>query len=135
MNLSNDNIKHLYELGEEEYFIGNWNTAIDYFQKIVFIFPDHVPSLLYLGRTYQKLGSNYAQTAIDEFNKAIQLQPDNTVAHYMKGFVLLYDLYEYENAIICFQKVLELDSTLIEAKNQILEAEYMIVGNKKTNVW
>lgn len=46
--------------------------------------------------------------AIDNFNKALELQPDYPHAHYNLG-ITMFEKKDFEQAITCFKKALEID--------------------------
>ncbi|AEG17733.1 PDDEXK nuclease domain-containing protein [Methanobacterium paludis] len=56
----------------------------------------------------EKLEQNEPAEAINYFDEALKLEPDNADAYFFKGSALI-ELEEDENALNCFNKVLELD--------------------------
>lgn len=100
-----DNIKAYQIKGFIYKETGDTANAIFYFLKIVDLHPDYVPA-------YEELGMIYAQhkdpLAIEYFNTAIQLQPDNINALY--GMAMLYqDLENADKANEYYTRILELD--------------------------
>ena len=69
-----------YQKGYSYYKQGQYQKAIEEFEKIVEVQPDYEGGHLILGDSYLKL-KNY-ERAIEAFQSALELKSDNYVAHY-----------------------------------------------------
>lgn len=107
------------------------NAAIDYFHKglevaeyklyneAIYYYTKAIELDSTLGYAYNNRGNinikrkNY-QEALDDYNKAIEITPTEPLYHFNKGFVLMNYLKKDLEAILCFDKVIEIDSNYNE---------------------
>jgi len=76
--------------GGEYYEAENWLMAIDQFTKAIQINPDNASAYINRGAAYVNRGAAYGslgqyQTAITDYSKVIQLDPDFADAYYARG--------------------------------------------------
>ncbi|MBF0540923.1 MAG: tetratricopeptide repeat protein [Nitrospirae bacterium] len=74
---------YLNEKGLSLYNNGNYEDAINHFNKIIKVNPQYSDAYYNRGNSYYCLG-NY-QHAINDYNKAIELKPQNVESYYSRG--------------------------------------------------
>ena len=82
--------------GMENYRDGNYEQALEEFQKALTIFPDDPDIPFYIGLTYLQL--NQPEKAIEYFKKTLDKDPEYTDAHFQLGVVLIQQK-AYQDAI------------------------------------
>jgi cytochrome c-type biogenesis protein CcmH/NrfG len=117
-----NNLEALFELGESYFQAGEWQSAIDWFSKLVAIEPNNVHALTDIGTSNYNLG--FAAEAKAAWLKALEFDPNDAQVHYNLGF--LYANSEPQDlaaAIEEWQKVVELapDSNLAQTVQVHLE--------------
>src|SRR5690606_11267362 len=94
----------------------NYPAAVAEFEKALEINPSSVSLRIEFARTLWKMGE--IRRAVEEAEKAVQLDPDATDAHFVLGQIYFSHRSQdsmRDNAIAKFQKVLELESDHAEA--------------------
>jgi TolB-like protein len=87
---------------ENEYFSENYMDSVLILTKIALSFDDHSSEPHTLrGKYYSEIGK--PEQAIDEFNKAIKINPNDWIAYSEKGN-FSYNSIDLVNMIYCFQK-------------------------------
>jgi len=87
---------------EKEYFSENYMDSVLILTKIALSFDDHLSEPHTLrGKYYNEIGK--PEQAIEEFNKAIKLNPNDWIAYFEKGNFSYYST-DLINMIYCFQK-------------------------------
>ncbi|TFH43780.1 MAG: toll/interleukin-1 receptor domain-containing protein [ANME-2 cluster archaeon] len=85
---------------------GKYSEAIEKFQKVIEIDPNHADAYYGWGIVLLTLGR--FEEAIEKFQKVIKIDPNHADAYYSWGGVLL-TLGRFEEAIEKFQKVIKID--------------------------
>jgi len=124
-----DDIRTSYYMGEGLgfYAAGEYSRAINSFTCILFEIDDaHVPA--YMGRALVLTQRADYERALEDYSRAIQLQPSNIAAHNNRGIVYALRA-EYEESLTDFNEALSLDSGFVIALNnraviQALQGQY-----------
>jgi len=90
--------------GMEHYRDGNYEKALEEFQKSLTIFPDDPDIPFYIGLTYLRL--NQPEKAIEYFQKTVSMDPSYTDAHFQLGVALIQQK-AYQEAITHLEEVYE----------------------------
>ena len=94
-----------YKKGLNLRYKGDYENAIEFFEKVIEINPDFAGAHSALGLTYNILGRY--QFAVESYKQAIRLKPDNADAHW--GLGCAYDnLGRYQEAIDAFKQAIRL---------------------------
>ena len=96
----------LFQLGTLKYQTGAYEEAVKYLQYSLKIEPENIRALNSLGVSYFSL--NDVPRAINTLEHAIRRKPNDIDLHVNKGNILK-TIGRYEQALECFQSVLELD--------------------------
>jgi tetratricopeptide (TPR) repeat protein len=80
-------IAALIGLGTSEKLRGNYEAALEIFERVTQMEPGNYLGFLYLGDTL--LRAKRGEQAITSFRKAAGLKPDSALAHYMCAYALL----------------------------------------------
>ncbi|MBU4560686.1 tetratricopeptide repeat protein [bacterium] len=97
--------KDLIDQGDKYYNFGQYDAAIQEFQKAVETEPRSLDAHLYLAYAYEKQGEK--EKAIGEYQKITEIDPNHLDAHYQLG--IYYDsVGKKEEAIKEYEKVLSL---------------------------
>ena len=104
---SPDDVKSWIALGNGLYDTSRWQRAIDAYQKALALDPKNVNVRVDLGICYRNFGNT--EKALEELRTAIAIDPNHKNARRNAGIVLAYDLKKPKEAIIEFEKYLELD--------------------------
>ncbi len=100
--------------------VGEYEKAIEYFDKAIELNPNYPTAFYSRGIAYMNLGQY--ERAIEEFNEAITHDPNYVVAYYNRGVAYAF-LNQYERAIEDYNKALELNPNY-ETLDPIYEAYY-----------
>jgi Flp pilus assembly protein TadD len=92
--------------GVSLYNSGQYNPALDAFNKSIELNPDHAKAYAWRGITYANLG-NHQQT-IKDFDRVIELNPNDSTAYSSRG-VTHNVLGNYQQAIKDFDRAIELN--------------------------
>ena len=113
---SEENAEGYYKTGNEYYEKGNFDLAVEYYNKAIRADP-------MFDKAYYNRGLAYAckeeyDKAIEDINKMIELKPNFAEAYYILGLA-----YEYKNmpdrAIENYNKALELNPDFKDAQNRL----------------
>ena len=107
-----NNLQNYMNYGWNLYNKGDFEGAIEQFNKAVILDPENEIIYRVLGWSYYHLGKY--EEAIEQFNKAVILDPENEIIYRVLGWSY-YHLGKYEEAIEQFNKAVILDS-----ENEIL---------------
>lgn len=103
-----------YNWGILKYQMGDWPSAIDYFNDALAVNPDPDDFLIYSFRGNARSKMRRYNDAIDDFDKALDMQPDdimeysNWVRNYFNRGVAKYYLDDLDGACRDWNKALEL---------------------------
>jgi tetratricopeptide (TPR) repeat protein len=116
----------LAAMGETYIRMGELDTASDYLEKAMAVYPDDETFAFNVGEIYFKQGE--AARGIELFNRAIELKPDWPPPYRQRGYAYL-NLADYRSALESFNKFLELAPDSPQApviRNLIPQLEKMI---------
>ena len=114
--IKNADIKDLFKKGEKNESEKKYKKAVDLYNQVLKIDPNHIDSLNNLGSIFYKTGE--LQRAINYYKKAIMIAPDNINIIYNLGLVF-NNLSEHENAIKCYEKIIKINPNFVYAYNNI----------------
>jgi len=97
-----------YNSGNRKISAGDYQGAIEDFNKAITLDPNYVYSYIYRGVARYELG-DYKQS-ISDFNKAIEIEPAEEVAYYHRGIARM-KLGDYGQAILDFNKSIQIKPT------------------------
>lgn len=100
------NISALENLGDLFQQQGNYNEALEYFNKLIELVSNN--ARYYSKRAYQKGLLKDNKGAIEDLNKAIEIEPTNSINFYNRGLAK-NNLDNYKNAIEDYSMAIELD--------------------------
>ena len=103
-------------LGREALKRGNWQLAIDHSDDVLVFQPGHPQALVYRGLAYYRLDTGNVGWALEDYNQAIEEEPDFTEAYVNRG-VLYLEQGLYDRAIEDFDKVIKLNPDYALAYN------------------
>lgn len=95
-NLTNNNPDAMVVKGKSLARLGQYEDAIETFEKVIEINPDHVEGWFRLGHTLS--GNNQHDKAIQSFDQAIKIDPEYADAYIGKAFTLMI-LERYDDAV------------------------------------
>ncbi len=101
-----------FEKGYEYQGTGNYNAAIDAYNKAITLNPQFTNAYKNRGSAYNATGDYYR--AIKEFDRAIELDPDSAETYYNRG-TACDNLGNYPQAVRDFNKAIELNPNLVFA--------------------
>lgn len=101
-----DSIESLYEKANNYYYENDYDNAIKIYNEIINKKPDHYLSYEKLGKIEQ--ARNNLKQAVFYFEKALSINTKNATAWNDLGN-LYYDMVDYNNAIRCYKKAVEVD--------------------------
>ena len=109
---STKDVEKLFNMGNAYDDEGNYDKAIEYYQKTIELKPDNTEVYNNMGIAYNHKGSY--DKAIEYYEKAIELNPDLSEAFNNMGNAYS-DKGNYDKAIECYQKVIELNPDDVDA--------------------
>ncbi|MBU0762820.1 MAG: AAA family ATPase [Candidatus Altiarchaeota archaeon] len=119
-------LEHEYHnLANDYYKIGEFQKAIDHYNKALELRPDLLETYFNRALAYTRM-SQYDK-AMEDLNKVIELNPNLAEAYYTRGLVHEYKL-EYDLAILDYNKSLEVDPSYSKAETQ----RQVALGKKAT---
>ncbi|MFH1125870.1 MAG: AAA family ATPase [Candidatus Altiarchaeota archaeon] len=120
-------LEHEYHnLGNDYYKIGEFDKAIEHYNKALEIRPDLLETYFNRGLAYTRKG--FYDKAIEDLTKVIELNPNLAEAYYTRGLVYEYK-QDYNQAIVEYNKALEVDPNYSKADSQRKVAE-----SKRTSI-
>jgi len=99
---------------------GNYDQALDHYEKALSLDPDHVRALFRLAYYFDLRGED--EMAMEFYERCTRATPPHLHAFLNLG-VLYEDRGEYQKAADCFQRVLKADPTHARAKLYLKDAE------------
>jgi tetratricopeptide (TPR) repeat protein len=114
-----------HNLANDYYKIGEFDKAIEHYNKALELRPDLLETYFNRGLAYTRKGLyDHAQ---EDLNKVIELNPNLAEAYYTRGLIHEYKL-EYPLAINDYNKALEVDPKYNKAETQKLVARNKMAG-------
>ncbi|MBM3309819.1 MAG: AAA family ATPase, partial [Candidatus Altiarchaeales archaeon] len=114
-------LEHEYHnLGNDYYKIGEFDKAIEHYNKALEIRPDLLETFFNRGLAYTRKG--LYDKAIEDLNKVIELNPNLAEAYYTRGLVYEYK-QDYTQAINEYNRALQVDPSYSKADSQRKVAE------------
>ncbi len=101
-----------YFTGLTEYRLGQYELALNHFQKALDIQPEHVQSRVLIGMTL--LQQKRLDDSINEINRALQLDDQNALAHNILGSAYLAK-GDFDRAMVNLDRAIHLDPSLADA--------------------
>ncbi|MGD9825480.1 MULTISPECIES: tetratricopeptide repeat protein [Desulfobacter] len=95
------------QLGNAYFDAGQYQNAIDAYEKSVAIDPGNPDVLTDLGVMYRR--SNQPEKAVEMFSRAMAADPGHEVSRMNKGIVLLHDLNDKSEAMKAWKGLLEIN--------------------------
>ena len=105
-NMVKNNLNQKYTLAMTEFAAGNIEKSVDLLTEILNQDSVHKLALISRGSAYLKL--NEANNALDDFNRAIDVDPDYVRAHHLRGLAHERQGHDKE-ALADFDRSIELD--------------------------
>jgi len=103
-NIKDKKIQSLFEKGNTYYYKGNYDKAIEYYEKAIELKSDDE---VYYNMGYVYCNKGNYDKAIECYEKAIELKPDKNEAYNNMGNAY-YNKGNYDKAIECYEKAIEL---------------------------
>jgi len=120
-------LEHEYHnLANDYYKIGEFDKAIEHYNKALELRPDLLETYFNRGLAYTRKGMY--DKALEDLNKVIELNPNLAEAFYTRGLVHEYKL-EYDLAILDYNKALDTDPKYTKA-----ETQRQVALNKKASL-
>lgn len=101
-----EELAHLYHLRHNP-------LAIEQYKNALRLRPEDVQTLYNLAMFYQE--TNDDQNAISQYKKILEIDPVNKFAMHNMGWIYMTRMERYDEAISCFTKAIEQDTTFVEA--------------------
>ena len=92
-------------LGWLTYNAASYQESINYYQKCIELMPVSIEARL--GIVYPAAAFGNMTQVVTEYNKILEIDPQNTIANYKLGYIL-YDKKDYQGAFKYFEKVVNL---------------------------
>ncbi len=97
---------------------GKFDKAIKNLKKAKGLDKKNVAAYIGLGYTYSlERKKGWESKALDQFDQALRLDPENSRAYYYKG-VVMKRAYKFDKAAAAFKKVIELDKRYVKQANK-----------------
>lgn len=116
--------QELFQSGREHQKKNELIEAVNVYERVIELAPDHYEAYNNLGMIYFALGED--ELGIQFFNEAIRLAPMESFLHNNLGYALLKRGYNSE-AAGAFERALQLDPENIHARNN-LKSAYQQMG-------
>lgn len=101
-----EELAHLYHLKHNP-------LAIEHYKNALKIKPNDTQNIYNLGMFYQEM-EDYKK-ALLQYERILEIDPSNKYAMHNMGWIYLNHLAKYDEAISCFTKALEQDTSFLEA--------------------
>ncbi|MFH1055865.1 MAG: AAA family ATPase [Candidatus Altiarchaeota archaeon] len=109
-------LEHEYHnLANDYYKIGEFDKAIEHYNKALELRPDLLETYFNRGLAYTRKG--LYDKAMEDLNKVIELNPNLAEAYYTRGLIHEYKL-EYDLAVLDYNKALQVDPKYTKADTQ-----------------
>ncbi len=99
------NADALVQLGNDYFDTGNYEKAVEIYQRSIEVDPRNADAITDMGAAYRKLGKG--KEAADAFRKALEVDPDHALALFNLGIVLRDDLKDYPAALKAWETFLQ----------------------------
>lgn len=100
-----NNVEALVQLGNDYFDAGNYEKAVETYQRSLQIDSRNADVITDMGVGYRKLGKS--KEAVDGFRRALEVDPDHAMALFNLGIVLRDDLKDYEGALKAWETFLQ----------------------------
>ena len=101
----------------------DYYNALEDFKSALILKPDSPEALYDLAVTYEKINS--PKDALKTYDKLVQADDEFTIGYYNRGLIKMKN-GNYEDAITDFNRALELEPQLADAKNEICIAHFKL---------
>lgn len=102
---------YLVHLGDNEYKKENYQEAIDYYRRALELHPKHIKARYNLGNIY--VAYEDFPSAVQEYKTVLKHEPDYLNARISLGIVLAEELFEFDQAIEHYEKVIKTGNNFI----------------------
>jgi tetratricopeptide (TPR) repeat protein len=116
LELDSSDAMMYYRAGLNEYFLQNFDKALEYYSKSIELYPDN-PSA-YLNIAYSYLGLENWDSTIAYINQALDMNPEYTSAFELLAKVF-FKKNEFDSAIVYYRKTKEINPKDCEADRWI----------------
>jgi len=100
-----NNAEALVQLGNDYFDMGNYEKAVEIYQRSLAVDPRNPDVITDMGVAYRKMGKS--KEAADAFRKALEVDPDHALALFNLGIVLRDDLKDYPAALKAWEAFLQ----------------------------
>ena len=128
-NKINLTVRETFNLAVKNHQGGKNDIALELYNQVLEIDPNHSSALNNLGVIYENLGEN--QKAKDCYEKAIEIKPDYVDAHNNLGSTFKY-LGENLKAKSCYEKAIEINPNYVNAHHNLGVVFSELGENQKT---
>lgn len=125
-----DDVDSWIKLGNIYFDTNNYDKAINAYNQSLKILPRNADVLTDLGVMYQRSGR--PEIAVQNFDKAIEINPRHETSRLDKGIVLLYDLNDPEGALKAWGELLKLNPNIKTTDGQLVSELVKQLKNKKS---
>jgi len=120
-------LEHEYHnLGNDYYKIGEFDKAIEHYNKALELRPDLLETYFNRGLAYTR--KQMYDKAIEDLNKVIELNPNLAEAYYTRGLIYEYK-QNYDKAIEEYDRAIQVDPKYTKA-----ETQREVARNKKASI-
>lgn len=98
-------VQALVALGNEYFDAGNYQKAVEFYQRSLEIQPRNPDVLTDMGISYRKLGK--VHEAVNAFRMATEIDSEHPIALFNLGLVLRDDLKDYRGALTAWEAFLK----------------------------
>jgi tetratricopeptide (TPR) repeat protein len=128
LNEKPDDIETLLALGNEYYNGQEFETAANWFDKVLAVDPEHVEGLLARGAVYFNTGDSVSAEKL--WKQVVGIDPDNVEAHYDLGFLYLNSATpNWDGLRAEWNKVIELDPDSELAKTVQAHLDQLVMAS------
>ena len=104
------------KLGNAYFDTGQFESAIEAYEKSLAIAPNNPNVITDLGIMYRRTGNS--SRAIELFDRAANIDTSHVMSRFNKGVVLLHDLNDPDGALEAWKEVVELDPSFLSPTGQ-----------------